>query len=628
VALRIFISCFIFLLILIWYPLFSQNIDDNTYTDHRLALVIGNAEYLDAPLKNPVNDANAIAASFKSLNFEVLKYTNLTRSDLRRAIMEFGDRLKAQKSVGVFYYAGHGIQADGRNYLIPIDAKIEREWMIEDECIRADLVLRMMELYENPMNIIVLDACRNNPYSRAFRSLSRGLTQPEGAPSGSLIAFATSPGKTASDGDGENGLYTQEFVKALKKPMLSVEEVFKEVRINVSAISNEEQIPWENSSLMGTFYFNDNDEPEDIQPSEATENLLAELSGGMSIGKVRKLIGSVEIEALISGELFVDDQYLGEVQKFTIVPIHGIQVGTHKFKIVNSPSGKWEESVVIKKNDTTQLLASEPPSFIVIDNPQQSIKSESEDPLSIKSELEDNEMTKLFIERKFRFKSRLYLSSGGKQYVPDGRPGMHSPFSGTFIKSLRTGGGTDSILTKSEIFDLMKKVNPTPRMGNFGSNESGSDFLFSAQEGLNKNKKYALLFATGRYKEWGDLVNPVFDSRTIADELMNYGYEVELIENPSMEDFLLKFREYSIKEYEQGKEGVPGDQLLIYIAGHGFFDKKINEGYIVLKDSKVNDKNYSTYISQSVLRSIVDNIPARHTFLVTDTSIGSLADLK
>ena len=223
--------------------------------ENRIALVIGNSAYQTTPLRNPSNDAREITKVLQTLGFDVLSYIDATRSQMRRAIVEFGDKLAQTNGVGLFFYAGHGLQSDGVNYLVPVDAEITRAFEIEDECIRADRVLRMMSTYQNPLNIIILDACRNNPYSRSFRSLERGLAQPQAAATGSIVAFATAPGMTASDGDGNNGLYTQELIKAMQKEGLTIEEVFKEVRINVSRISGGKQIPWENSSLMGDFYF-------------------------------------------------------------------------------------------------------------------------------------------------------------------------------------------------------------------------------------------------------------------------------------------------------------------------------------------------------------------------------------
>lgn len=222
------------------------------------ALIIGNSSYSDAPLRNPANDAKAIAVELKKLGFDVMSYTNLNKISMKNAIREFEEKVNENKGVAVFYYAGHGLQANGSNWLVPVDAKIEREYDIEDVCVKADMVLRMLEINNNPMNIVILDACRNNPFAVSGRSLSRGLAQPENAPKGSIIAFATAPGKTASDGDGANGLYTQELIKALRKPGLSVEQIFKEVRVNVINISKNQQTPWENSSLLGDFYFKSN----------------------------------------------------------------------------------------------------------------------------------------------------------------------------------------------------------------------------------------------------------------------------------------------------------------------------------------------------------------------------------
>lgn len=259
---------------------FNQAQDLNSYKPEkisssyssRLALVIGNSDYVNSPLKNPANDAKAITVELEKAGFDVLSYTDLDRRGMRNAIHEFGDKLNASKGVGLFYYAGHGLQSQGINYLVPVNAEINREYDIEDECVKANLVLRMMELYENPMNIIILDACRNNPYARSFRSLGRGLAQPESAPIGTIIAFATAPGKTASDGDGENGLYTQELIRAMRIPGLTIERLFKQVRINVLRESNRTQSPWENSSLTGDFYFYPEDEVlvarEDITTTE------------------------------------------------------------------------------------------------------------------------------------------------------------------------------------------------------------------------------------------------------------------------------------------------------------------------------------------------------------------------
>ncbi len=226
--------------------------------ERRTALVIGNSDYHIAPLANPVNDATDMAATLERLGFQVDLRLNLDRKGMRAAIREFGNKLK-QGGVGLFYYAGHGVQVEGRNYLVPLGTEIRAADEVVDEAIDAGLVMRKMESAGNPVNIVILDACRDNPFVRDFRSLERGLAKMEG-PLGSLIAYATAPGDTALDGEGRNGLYTKHLLTAMTEPGLSIEQVFKRVRNGVRRETGGEQIPWEESSLTGDFYF--------IPPSE------------------------------------------------------------------------------------------------------------------------------------------------------------------------------------------------------------------------------------------------------------------------------------------------------------------------------------------------------------------------
>ncbi len=219
----------------------------------RIALVIGNDAYRDSPLLNPVNDAKAVSAALRASGFEVLERHNLGATEMRRAIREFGEKLRG-KGAGLFYFAGHGVQVNGRNFLIPANADIKYEDEIEDQSVDASLVLGKMESAKARINIVILDACRNNPFARGSRSAQQGLAAME-APIGSLIAYATSPGQVASDGAGKNGLYTQHLVRELGQPGLKVEDVFKRVRAAVRQASNGRQVPWENTSLEGDFYF-------------------------------------------------------------------------------------------------------------------------------------------------------------------------------------------------------------------------------------------------------------------------------------------------------------------------------------------------------------------------------------
>jgi hypothetical protein len=223
-------------------------------TEKRVALVIGNGAYQHtSPLRNPVNDARAMAATLRALGFEVLARENAGQKDMKRAVDDFGDRLRGG-GVGIFYYAGHGLQVEGRNYLVPTDAQIRNEREVELEGIDVARVLARMEQARNRLNIVVLDACRDNPFARSFRSSSRGLAAID-APSGTLIAYATSPGRLARDGEGANGLYTGELLLAMRQPELRLEDVFKRVRQAVRVKTSGDQIPWEASSVEGDFYF-------------------------------------------------------------------------------------------------------------------------------------------------------------------------------------------------------------------------------------------------------------------------------------------------------------------------------------------------------------------------------------
>ena len=220
----------------------------------RIALVIGNGAYENAPhLKNPTNDATDIAGYLVKAGFTVDHGTNLTQRQMKAMIREFGQKLKAGGH-GLFYFAGHGVQLRGRNYLIPVDANIQSESDVEDQGVDTNLMLGIMDEAGNGLNVVILDACRNNPFGRSFRSASNGLAQMD-APSGTLIAYATAPGSVASDGKERNGLYTQELLKNMLTPGLTIEEVFKRVRIAVRNATGGQQTPWESSSLTGDFYF-------------------------------------------------------------------------------------------------------------------------------------------------------------------------------------------------------------------------------------------------------------------------------------------------------------------------------------------------------------------------------------
>jgi len=220
--------------------------------EQRVALVIGNSRY-DAPLRNPVNDARAIAAQLRDVGFSVTLLEDAPLDKMFEAIRTFGDQLRGG-GAGLFYFAGHGVQIGGRNYLIPVGSQIEREDEVVYRSIDAGQVLNKMATAGNRVNLVILDACRSNPFARSFRAISTGLAIMD-APPNTVIGFATSPGAVASDGSGAHGLYTQHLLKHIPTEGLRVEDMFKLVRAGVRTDSAGRQLPWENTSLEVDFYF-------------------------------------------------------------------------------------------------------------------------------------------------------------------------------------------------------------------------------------------------------------------------------------------------------------------------------------------------------------------------------------
>jgi len=219
----------------------------------RHALVIGNSAYQKSPLANPVNDARAMQDALKRSGFDVIALENASQAQMHEAILRFGDRLR-DGGVGLFYFAGHGVQVKGHNFLMPVDVAITREEEVPYKALDGQQVLDILGSAKNPLNIIILDACRSNPFPRSTRSAEMGLALME-APVGAMIAFATAPGAQALDGQGKNGVYTQHLLKYITQPGLKVEDVFKRVRVDVRRVTNGTQIPWESTSLEGDFYF-------------------------------------------------------------------------------------------------------------------------------------------------------------------------------------------------------------------------------------------------------------------------------------------------------------------------------------------------------------------------------------
>ena len=238
--------------------------------DVRVALIIGNSAYAgNMALVNPANDAKAMSDVLKRLGFTVIELRDGNKAQMSAAIAQVSNSLKGKQGVGMLYYAGHGLQLDWRNYMVPVDANLKSASDVAQQTIDLSSVVDIFKAAGNRMNIVVLDACRDNPFGGSTSS-AKGLAQLDAPPS-TFLAYATAPGNVAEDGDVKsgNGLYTQFLLQELKRPTAKIEDVFKRVRLNVRKQSNGRQIPWESTSLEDDFFFNDGVKytikPEDLE---------------------------------------------------------------------------------------------------------------------------------------------------------------------------------------------------------------------------------------------------------------------------------------------------------------------------------------------------------------------------
>ena len=234
----------------------------------KVALVVGNGAYRHvSKLRNAVNDAKAIGATLAECGFEVNTVTDATRAEMLAAVQQHLRTLEARKCVGLVYFATHGLQLSWRNYLLPVDAAVARAEDVPGQCLDVGTLAEGIKRAGNPMNVIILDACRENP----FATEQKGLSQMD-APNATLLAYATAPGNMADDGAGANGLYTEHLLREMRVRDAKIEDVFKRVRLGVRLASRGRQVPWESTSLEEDFYFQP---PEQLRKlSEAEDQRL------------------------------------------------------------------------------------------------------------------------------------------------------------------------------------------------------------------------------------------------------------------------------------------------------------------------------------------------------------------
>ena len=225
--------------------------------EKRIALIIGNSAYQKSgELENPSNDAELIASALRRANFEVTIEVDADRKTMQESFRKYAAKLTSagKNSVGFFYYAGHGTQVKGVNYLLPVDADIEDESQVESEAVSASGLMAQLEGVGNKMNLVILDSCRNNPFKRGYRAQVRGLA-PMHAPPSTLIGYSTQPGNVAYDGGNGYSPYAIALHRAIRQAGQTVEQAFKQARAEVNEATDGKQIPWEESSLFVDFYF-------------------------------------------------------------------------------------------------------------------------------------------------------------------------------------------------------------------------------------------------------------------------------------------------------------------------------------------------------------------------------------
>ncbi len=299
----------------------------------RIALVIGNSNYQSAALRNPVNDANDMASVLSKIGFKVIKEINTDRRSMVETIRKFGKDLQSAE-VGLFYYAGHGMQIDGINYLIPVDARCESSAEVEFESVKTDRLLAQMQFAASKLNIVILDACRDNPF-RSFRSMEKGLAQMY-APKGTILIYATSPGSVAADGTGRNGIFTAHLLKNLQNPSLTIQDVLRETGLGVMKETGGKQIPWTSSTPVERFYL-------------ASSGVMIDTPSPVRSTKAKLSITSNVSDA----DVYIDGSVVGKTPLYDF----SVSPGSHRIQVLRSGYDTYLETITVSAGRVTYLEA-------------------------------------------------------------------------------------------------------------------------------------------------------------------------------------------------------------------------------------------------------------------------------
>ena len=377
----------------------------------RVALLIGNNRYKSQDtLKNPLNDVRLLEQKLKECGFEVLRKENQGRRDMINSVNEFAEKIKSTPCVALFYYSGHGIQSDGENFLIPVDAAISSKADIESESFALGRLLGKMDESQSITNIIILDACRNDPYSKGwFRGEGeKGLIEIRKKPRQSFIAFATSPYDIANDGFGNNSPYSEAIAKHITEPGISIFGLFQKVAYEVNK-KYPKQIPWFNSSLFGEFYFK---------------------QGGMA-GNTHQnsdADGRIEVKFISTADcfLFLNGDSLGLIKSGNLFSTR-VFPGSYRIKAVSRDYGNiyWEETLSYsggsKSDDNLQLI---PMHARVIEHTEQQRKVNDPKTSSVEENPEAKALRSLLDGIKYNM---VYVDSGDFEMGTSGGENDESP---------------------------------------------------------------------------------------------------------------------------------------------------------------------------------------------------------
>jgi formylglycine-generating enzyme required for sulfatase activity len=300
------------------------------------------------------------------LGFQVTTLIDATKEKMFGAIRDFGKEL-ARGGVGLFFYAGHGMQVRGANYLIPIGADIQSEDEVPFQAVDASLVLSKMESAGNRVNIVILDACRDNPFAMSFRSTGRGLSVVE-APRGSLVVYATAPGSVAAEGQGQNGVFTAALLRNIRTPGIDAELTLRKVRQEVMYDTVNAQVPWTSSSLTGSFYFAG--KGADTEPATAGEQAAPATQPAASAPErkpillVEKAYGSVTIEVRTAGELYLNGEAMGSLTPGSSARLDDLEAGKANLEMRYRDGNRESRTVEVPTNGVAAV------SFSYVERPK------------------------------------------------------------------------------------------------------------------------------------------------------------------------------------------------------------------------------------------------------------------